>query len=392
MTDHSAATGFAFQCANEPELAALRGSLREFLTADRAEFGWEPHVDAWLSYWDEQFSARLGDAGFLGLTIPPQYGGRGLGHLHRYVVTEELLASGAPVAAHWIADRQVGPGLLSYGTEEQRQRILPRIAAGRYFSAIGMSEPQAGSDLAASAARATRTDGGWVLSGTKVWTSGAHLAHQIVVLARTSPLDPQRRHAGFSQFIVPTDSAGIDISPIVLMTGEHHFNEVTFNEVFIDDSNVLGEVGDGWRQVTAELSFERSGPERILTTAPLLIALMRILAAQDDLDDHAVAAVGALMARIVSLRQLSVSVARALADGQSPVNEAALVKDLGTRFEQESVELAADLLSYVAADTDGRSQVAAMVDIARVHAPLFTLRGGTNEVLRGMVAKGMGLR
>lgn len=128
--------------------------------------------------------------------------------------------------AHWIADRQVGPGLLSYGTEEQRRRILPRIAAGRYFSAIGMSEPQAGSDLAAAAARATRTDGGWVLSGMKVWTSGAHLSHQIVVLARTSPLDPQRRHAGFSQFIVPTDSPGVTISPIVLMSGEHHFNEV----------------------------------------------------------------------------------------------------------------------------------------------------------------------
>ena len=392
MTDGAMTDSFASACANQPELAKLRGSLREFLIADRAEFGWEPQVDAWLSSWDEQFSARLGDAGFLGLTIPQQYGGHGLGHLHRYVVTEELLACGAPVAAHWIADRQVGPGLLSYGTEEQRQRILPKIASGRYFSAIGMSEPQAGSDLAAAAARATRTDGGWVLSGTKVWTSGAHLSHQIVVLARTSPLDPQRRHAGFSQFIVPTESPGIDISPIVLMTGEHHFNEVTFNEVFIDDSNVLGEVGDGWRQVTAELSFERSGPERILTTAPMLTALLRVLAAQDSVDDHTAAAVGNLVARLISLRQLSVSVARALSGGRSPVNEAALVKDLGTRFEQESADLAADLLSYVDADGAGRPEVAAMVEMARVHAPLFTLRGGTNEVLRGMVAKGMGLR
>jgi acyl-CoA dehydrogenase len=389
---NTVADDFAALCVNEPELAELRGSLREFLVADRAEFGWQPRVDAWLSSWDEQFSARLGDAGFLGLTIPPEYGGRGLGHLHRYVVTEELLACGAPVAAHWIADRQVGPGLLSYGTEEQRGRILPRIAAGRYFSAIGMSEPQAGSDLAASSARATRTDGGWVLSGTKVWTSGAHLSHQIVVLARSSPLDPQRRHAGFSQFIVPTDSPGISISPIVLMSGEHHFNEVTFDEVFIDDDNLLGEVGDGWRQVTAELSFERSGPERILTTAPLLTALLGLLAAQPALDDHAAAAVGHLLARLISLRQLSVSVARALADGHSPVNEAALVKDLGTRFEQESVELAADLLSYVAVDAQGRGHVAALVEMARVHAPLFTLRGGTNEVLRGMVARGMGLR
>ena len=383
--------GFAALCANEPELATLRGSLRKFLAADRDEFGWTPSVDAWLSRWDEEFSARLGAAGFLGLTIPHKYGGQGLGHLHRYVVTEELLASGAPVAAHWIADRQVGPGLLSYGTEEQRERILPNIAAGQYFSAIGMSEPQAGSDLAAAAARATRTDGGWVLSGTKVWTSGAHLSHQIVVLARTSPLDPQRRHGGFSQFIVPTDSPGISISPIVGMSGEHHFNEVTFDEVFIDDTNLLGREGDGWRQVTAELSFERSGPERILSTAPMLTALLHALADQGDLDRHATAAVGGLLARVISLRQLSVSVGRALADGEAPVNEAALVKDLGTRFEQESVDLAADLLSYVESG-GAREHVGAMVEVARVHAPMFTLRGGTNEVLRGMVARGMGLR
>lgn len=385
MTD-----GFAALCANEPELAELRASVRAFLAADRNEFGWQPSVDAWLSSWDEEFSARLGAAGFLGLTIPREYGGQGRSHLHRYVVTEELLAAGAPVAAHWIADRQVAPGLLAYGSDEQRQRLLPKIAAGRYFSAIGMSEPQAGSDLAASAAKATQTDGGWLLSGTKVWTSGAHLAHQIVVLARSSPVNPERRHAGFSQFIVPTDSPGITISPIVIMSGEHHFNEVTFDEVFVSDDNVLGEIGAGWHQVTAELSFERSGPERILSTAPLLIALMRLLATQDNLDDHAAAAVGDLLARVISLRQLSVSVARALAAGQSPVNEAALVKDLGTRFEQESVELAADLFSYATAP--GREKVGALLDVARLHSPLFTLRGGTNEVLRGVVARGMGLR
>ena len=383
---------FAALCANEPELADLRASVRDFLVADRVEFGWTPSVDAWLSSWDEEFSARLGDAGFLGLTIPREYGGQGLSHLHRYVVTEELLAAGAPVAAHWIADRQVAPGLLAYGSEQQRQRLLPKIAAGRYFSAIGMSEPQAGSDLAAAAAKATRTDGGWVLSGTKVWTSGAHLAHQIVVLARTSPVDPDRRHAGFSQFIVPTDLPGISISSIVLMSGEHHFNEVTFDEVFIEDDNVLGEIGAGWQQVTAELSFERSGPERILTTAPLLTALIRVLAEQHEVDDHTAAALGDLLARLISLRQLSVSVARALADGHSPVNEAALVKDLGTRFEQESVELAADLFSYVDTQTPGYDRVAALLEVGRLHSPLFTLRGGTNEVLRGVVARGMGLR
>lgn len=381
-------TGFDALCVNEPELAALRASVREFLVADRAEFGWEPAVDSWLCGADPSFSARLGDAGFLGLTIPESFGGRGLGHLHRYVVTEELLLAGAPVAAHWFADRQVAPGLLTYGTEEQRHRILPRIAAGRFFSAIGMSEPQAGSDLAAVSTRAVRTDGGWVLSGRKVWTSGAHIAHQVVVLARTSPLDPDHRHAGFSQFLVPTDAAGVTIDPIITMDGEHHFNETTLTDVFVADADVLGRIGDGWHQVTAELSFERSGPERILSTAPLLLALLRALSGQ-TCDDRTAGEVGDLVARLVSLRQLSVSVARALAAGQSAANQAALVKDLGTRFEQESVDLAAGLLDYVTTDTAGLKQ---LLVAARLHAPMFTLRGGTNEVLRGVIARGMGLR
>jgi alkylation response protein AidB-like acyl-CoA dehydrogenase len=386
---------FEALCANEPELSKLRTSIREFLAADRTEFGWQPTVDSWLSQWDEGFSARLGDAGFLGLTIPPEYGGHGLGHLHRYVVTEELLAVGAPVAAHWIADRQVAPGLLSYGNEEQRQRLLPRIAAGRFYSSIGMSEHGSGSDLAAAQCKATRTDGGWILNGTKVWTSGAHLAHQVVVLARTSPLDPERRHAGFSQFLVPCDAKGVTVSPIVLMSGEHHFNEVIYDDVFVPDADVLGEVGNGWHQVTAELSFERSGPERILSTAPLIISMIRALSEEPEsgpVDDRTAAEVGDLLARLISLRQLSVSVARALADGKPAANQAALVKDLGTVFEQDSVELVADLLDYADRNAPATGKLRTMLARARQHSPMFTLRGGTNEVLRGVVARGMGLR
>jgi acyl-CoA dehydrogenase len=382
-------SSFDALCANEPELAKLRASVRDFLAADHAEFGWQPTVDSWLSCWDEGFSARLGDAGFLGLTIPQRYGGHGLGHLHRYVVTEELLAHGAPVAAHWVADRQLAPGLLAYGTEEQRQRLLPPIAAGRFYSAIGMSEHGAGSDLASVNTKAVKTDGGWLLNGTKVWTSGAHLAHQMVVLARTSALDPEHRHAGFSQFLVPRDTAGLTISPVLLMSGEHHFNEVVFDDVFVPDADVLGEIGQGWHQVTAELSFERSGPERILTTAPLITAAIRALAAGQEPDDATAAAkVGDLLARWISLRQLSVSVARALAGGRPAANEAALVKDLGTRFEQESVDLVADLLDDAPADPT----LWTLLATARLHRPMFTLRGGTNEVLRGVVARGMGLR
>ena len=381
-------TSYAALCANEPELAKLRAAIRDFLRTDRDKFGWSPVVDSWLGGWDPEFSARLGDAGFVGLTIPHRYGGRGLGHLHRYVVTEELLVQGAPVAAHWIADRQLAPGLLAYGNEEQRQRLLPRIAAGRFYSSIGMSEHGAGSDLAAVQTKATRTAGGWLLSGTKVWTSGAHVAHQVVVLARTSPPDPDHRHAGFSQFLVPCDADGVRIDPIVLMSGERHFNEVTFAEVFVPDADVLGEIGNGWHQVTSELSFERSGPERILSTAPLIIAAIRALRSGPRPDDRAAADIGDLLARLISLRQLSVSVARALANGEDAANQAALVKDLGTRFEQESVGVVADLLDQ----TEQSQELKQMLATAFWHKPMFTLRGGTNEVLRGVVARGMGLR
>jgi acyl-CoA dehydrogenase len=263
---------------------------------------------------------------------------------------------------------------------------LPQIAAGRLYSAIGMSEHGAGSDLAATATRATRTDGGWVLNGTKVWTSGGHRAHFAIVLARTSPLDPEHRHAGFSQFIVALDSPGVTISPIVTLDGHHHFNEVTFAEVRVGDNDVLGQVGDGWHQVTAELGFERSGPERILSTAILIFGVIRALG--PDVDDRTATAVGDLLGRAMSLRQLSVAVARDLAAGRDAATRAALVKDLGTRFEQESVELCADLLESV----DDPGGLRAVLDTARLHSPMFTLRGGTNEVLRGVIARGLGVR
>jgi acyl-CoA dehydrogenase len=349
-------------------------------------------VDSWLSSWDEEFSARLGDAGLVGLTIPTQYGGQGKGHLHRYVVIEELLACGAPVAAHWMADRQVAPALLAYGSAAQRAQLLPRIAAGRLYFAIGMSEHGAGSDLAAVQTKATRTDGGWLLNGTKVWTSGAHHAHFMVILARTAPADPAHRHAGFSQFLVAREAPGMAISPIQMMSGEHHFNEVLLDDVFVSDQDVLGGIGNGWHQVTAELSFERSGPERILTTAPLLISAIRALAAGSELDAGSTAELGYLAAELISLRQLSISVAIALAAGNSAANQAALVKDLGTRFEQKTVDVIDELLSSAEGLTSSDDTLLEMLNQARLHKPLFTLRGGTNEVLRSVVARGMGLR
>ncbi|MFI7530304.1 acyl-CoA dehydrogenase family protein [Nocardia salmonicida] len=378
------------QRALPPETAQLRAAVRDFLAADRAEHGWTPHVDSWISSWDPGFSRRLAERGWLGMTAPVEYGGHGRGHIERFVVTEELLAAGAPVAAHWVADRQVVPALLAHGTEHQRRQYLPEIAAGRCYFAIGMSEPESGSDLASVRTRATRVDGGWSLTGTKVWTSGAHHAHAFFVLARSAPLDSTRRHEGLSQFVVPLDAPGIEIRPIRLLTGQHHFNEVVLDHVFVPDDMVLGKPGEGWRQVTSELGFERSGPERILSTQPLLDALADRLRTETP-DPAAVGTLGALTARLVTLRQLSAAVASALAAGEPADLPAALIKDLGTRYEADVVEAAAALDSGYA-DPGSADEFDRLLAEGLLHSPGFTLRGGTSEILRGVVARGLGLR
>jgi acyl-CoA dehydrogenase len=367
--------------------AALRAEVRAFLAEEQAAGRWTPRADVWLSGWDERFSRELGRRGWLGMTIPTEYGGQGASALDRYVVTEELLAAGAPVAAHWIADRQIGPTLLRFGTDEQRHRFLPGIAKGEVYFGIGMSEPDAGSDLAAVRTRAVRVDGGWELTGTKVWTSGAHHAHAFFALARSEPRDERHRHAGLSQFIVLLDAPGVQIRPIPLLTGAHHFNEVVFDRVFVPDGMVLGEIGAGWKQVTSELAFERSGPERFLSTFPLLVALVGELAGTTGAERE----VGGLVARLWSLRRMSLAVAGSLESGEAPELAASVVKELGTRYENEVIDVAR-LLVAIPPDPGADAGFARLLADAVLHAPGFTLRGGTNEVLRGIVARGLGLR
>ncbi|MGE2734682.1 acyl-CoA dehydrogenase family protein [Mycolicibacterium vaccae] len=364
------------------DTAALRAQVREFLAEQLAAGAFTPAVDAWLCGWDESFTAALAQRGYLGMTIPRTYGGQGRSHLERFAVTEELLAAGAPVAAHWIADRQIVPALLKDGTEAQKREFLPEIAAGRCFFGIGMSEPDSGSDLASVRTRATRVDGGWSLTGTKVWTSGAHRAHAFIVLARTSPVDPAHRHDGLSQFIVRFDGPGVEVRPIVSMNGGHHFNEVILDDAFVADDMVFGEIGQGWRQVTSELSFERSGPERLLSTFRLLAAAVEGADAHDpDL--------GRLVARIAGLHHMSTAVATALERREHADVPAAVVKLLGTTTEGDIADFV-DLRTGddTAADPALRTLLTAAVD----QRPGFTLRGGTTEVLRGVIARGLGMR
>ena len=366
-----------------PELSALRQEVRAFIAEQIASGGFTPDVDTWLNGFDPAFTKALAERGWLGMTIPTEYGGHGRSFLERFVVTEELLAAGAPVAAHWIADRQAGPSLLKYGTEEQKQRYLPRIARGELFWAIGMSEPDSGSDLASVRSRGEKVEGGWRLTGTKVWTSGAHHAHAFFALVRTSPLDPQHRHDGLSQFIVELDSPGVEIRPIHSMNGAHHFNEVHFEDVFVPDELVMGKIGNGWEQVTSELSYERSGPERFLSTYQLLAALVDHPAGATD-----TAEIGRYVARTSALHEMSNSLAGALERHQDVASAAAVVKVLGTQMEGDI----ADLADVLTEDDPADDELRALVTRAVMHRPGFTLRGGTQEVLRGVIARELGLR
>lgn len=382
--------GIRLEPAVLPQSAqALREEVREFIAGEMAAGRIRSAPDNWLGGFDLDFSRKLGARGWLGMTWPKKYGGHERSALERFVVTEELLAAGAPVAAHWVGDRQTGPSLLRYGTEKQRQEFLPRLAAGELFFAIGMSEPGSGSDLASVRTQATQVDGGWSVTGTKLWSSNAHRLDYFFVLCRTEP-PSEDRHAGLSQLIVDLNAPGVTVRPVPILTGEHHFNEVIMDNVFVPDEGVLGTIGKGWQQVTSELAYERSGPERFLSTLPALTAFLAQLG-ERELDDRTAIALGEITSDVWTLRALSMSVAAALDRGEAPDVQAALVKDLGTRFEGDLIELIRRL-----ADTAPSLLAEPGLDLALaesfLHLPGFTLRGGTNEILRGVVARALGLR
>lgn len=369
-----------------PELRKLRLLVRAFATEARAAGRFEPMCDSWHAGWDGEFSRLLAEQGWVGMTLPAEYGGAGRNAVERYVVVEELLAAGAPLAAHWAADRQMGPSILRLGTPEQRARWLPPIARGECSFAIGMSEPDSGSDLASVRTRAERTDDGWRLNGAKVWVTGANHADALLVLVRTAPQDPARRHAGLSQLLVPTNTAGVTVRPIRSLLGAEHLNEVIFTDVDLPRDALLGVEGQGWAQVTAELAVERAGPERFLSTFPLVE--LAVTAARRSGDRLALALAGDLIAQLWTLRRMSFRVAATLDRGGSAEVPAALVKELGTRFEVESVDVARRLLG-VEPDESSADPAARYLGQAIRSLPAFTLRGGTNEILRGLIARGL---
>jgi len=365
----------------------LRAEVRAFLADELGSGRIVPHLGH--AQFDAEFARRVGERGWIGMTWPKRYGGHERSYLERFVVTEEMLAVSAPCATFWVADRQSGPAFLRYGTEQQKQTFLPRIARGEWCFALGMSEPNSGSDLASVRTRAEKVPGGWRVNGQKIWTSWAHEANTFFCLCRTSP-DEGDRHKGLSQLIVDLKSPGVTIRGIRFMNGAHHFNEVFLDNVFVPDDMVLGEVGAGWKQVTGELALERSGPERFMTTFPLFTELVRRLGRSTD--PRARQTIGQLAARFDALRRMALAIAFEFARGQEGGavkdlgTEASLVKDLGTFFEREITD-AARLLIDIEPRPDADDAFERYLAECIYAAPIGTIRGGTTQVLRTIISR-----
>ncbi|UOD51217.1 acyl-CoA dehydrogenase family protein [Orrella daihaiensis] len=370
-------------------LDGFRREVRTFLDQELADLPAHVRARSWMGT-SIDFSRKLAKRGWLGLTIPTSHGGAGKDFFARYVLSEELLVSGAPVAAHWIADRQSGPLIMRYGTEQQKQFYVPKICQAEAFFCIGMSEPNSGSDLASIRTRAERNADGWLLNGSKIWTTNAHHCHFMIALVRTSG-QPADKHNGLSQLIVDLSKPGVTIRPITDMAGDAHFNEVFFDNVQLDADALIGMEGQGWEQCTAELAFERSGPERIYSSMVLLDAWAQELRSQDCQDADAQRLLGSLLAELCALRGMSLSVTDQLVQGFSPAVEASVVKDYGTDFEQRVIR---DIGQWIGE----HPEFAVSGELMKVLAYLeqmgvtFSLRGGTREILRGIIARGLALR
>jgi alkylation response protein AidB-like acyl-CoA dehydrogenase len=376
-----------------PAQLAFREEIRAFLRADPAVRGRRVREDGWVVGFSREFSRRLGRRGWLGLTWPRAYGGGGRTVLERLILTEELLRAGAPVAAHWLGDRQVGPSILRFGTEAQRREILPRIIDGSAVFCVGLSEPDAGSDAAAVATQAVEDGDGFVIRGQKIWTSFAHQADYCYLVARTDARGP--KHKGVSELIVPMTAPGITVRPLLDMTGEHHFNEVFFEDVRVPRSALIGQKDRGWYQIAVQLDHERGGIERVLSNWPLLDDALGALRGSAALRDPVVRdRLAGLRVDLETARLMVYRIAWLADQGRVPNVEAAVAKAFGTELEQRVAETVAGLFQMAGLGLAGTPHAALDGRVARalLYAPAYTIQGGTSNILRNVIAhRGLGL-
>lgn len=373
-----------------PSVQQLRQEVRAFLAEEIRNGTFDPAYPT--EDWEicKAFAKKAAARGYIGMCWPKAYGGQERSFLERFVVNEEMFAHNAPNTFYFTADRQSGPTLIRYASERIKSKVLPEIVAGEASFCIGMSEPDSGSDLFAAKCKATKTDGGWLINGTKIWTTNAHNADYMIGLFRTNPTTSENRRHGLTSFLVEMRSAGITCNPIRQMSGIEDFCEVVFDNVFIPEDQLIGEIDSAWKQATTELAYERSGPERFLETFAALRGLM-------DLNQQAPipqvnAHLGRIVAELHSLRRMSISVAGMLEEKLEPVVEAAVIKDLGTAWQQNLPHRLRDASARGDQSLPAYQQFEAVLNYCTRIAPKLTIQGGANEILRGVIARGLGLR
>ena len=350
-----------------PEQVALRDRARTVAADAVARHG--RHNDAWINGFSKEFAREMAAEGWIGMTWPTEFGGGGRPAIDRLIVGEELIAAGAPIAAMWFADRQMGPALISYGRPDQQAEFLPRILSGETTWCIGMSEPNAGSDLASLKTAALREGDEWVINGQKIWTSFGEVADYCYLICRTRTEGPP--HAGISEIIVPMDTPGIEVRPITDMTTNRHFCEVFFTDVRVPVANLVGEEGGAFRQTMVQLEHERGGIDRLVSNR----ALYEYALARADRNDRLV------RQRIADL-EISYRIGRILVIRevlkQAPAGFSAATKCFCTEHEARVADFVAHVLGPDALLWD---------DVTRglCYAPGYTIMGGTSNVMRNIL-------
>jgi len=341
----------------------------------------------------EAFCRELGSRGLISLTWPSEYGGQGRGTWEQMALREEMWANYEPRGAQYMNVNWVAPALMRFGSQDQKDRHLPAIAAGEEVWCQGFSEPEAGSDLASLRTAAKPTVGGWEISGQKVWTSYATVAQWIFLLARTDPV--AEKHHGITVFILPLDRPGIEVRPIRSMVGPHHLNEVFLDGVWAGPEDVMGEVNDGWRVVRETLAFERVGIaryarcERLLLEAPTALGEGRWSALPLTLTARwAMALVHTRQARILAYRVIDKQ-----SSGRVDPGEVAAYRIAVTKLEQDVAEVLMDAVGELASgdpDEEPWKFVRAVEDHWR-YAQAATVASGSVEMQRILLARSMDL-
>jgi alkylation response protein AidB-like acyl-CoA dehydrogenase len=361
------------------ELEELAAEAREVgvAAAKRADVP----EDSWIVGHDRQFAEELARRGWLGMTWPVEHGGGGRSALERFVVFEALISAGAPVAAAWFADRQMGPSMLQFGTDEQRARWLPGIVAGTSMWCIGMSEPDAGSNVAGVRTRAVPDpSGGWRVTGQKIWTSGAADADWCYAVCRTDPDAPP--HQGLSDLVIDMSAPGITVQPIVDITGNRHFCEVFFEDVPVPADHLVGEENGSFRQIMRQMEHERGGIDRLVSNRRLYDDVLPLADTSNPLVRQEVAALetGYRIGRLLVLRETL---------GQAPKQFSAATKTFCTELEQRVADFCASALGAAAtlADPSVLDDLARRVSRNLCYAPAYTIMGGTTQILRNILGE-----